>query len=268
VESQSDAAIIPASINHSTGHLELIGETLFDYRDVLQAGDGEALALAWRKLAEYGRPLHVTAVGDLSARERWSEFPRKLFAQAPWVDRQLTDEQQFRSAHPRAARQFRRLGKMGARLTVSSGNQYQLEEMYRRKGEQETSAGVNLFRDPQRRRFMQAAAAIAGDNCTAFTLSTQDGSLISGLITFRDRDVRRFYTTYFDAGWASHSPGVALLYEATARSLGEGLSCDYMTGEYPYKLRFANASRPLYQIDVEADALARIAARTAIAGAA
>ena len=49
-----------------------------------------------------------------------------------------------------------------------------------------------------------------------------------------------------------------MLFEATARSLADGLHCDYMTGEYPYKLRFANASRPLYQLAVNAQQLADI----------
>ena len=42
-------------------------------------------------------------------------------------------------------------------------------------------------------------------------------------------------------------------------ALGQGLSCDYMTGEYPYKLRFANASRMLYSIDASPAQLAAVA---------
>jgi len=48
----------------------------------------------------------------------------------------------------------------------------------------------------------------------------------------------------------------------TARSLAEGMSCDYMTGEYPYKLRLANASRPLYKVEMSAQELGDVASRT------
>ena len=92
---------------------------------------------------------------------------------------------------------------------------------------------------------MVAVAALEGSSCEVFTLENDTGTLIAGLVTFRDRNVRRFYTIYFNPEWARYSPGVALLYEVTARSLAEGLSCDYMTGEYAYKLRLANSSRLL-----------------------
>jgi CelD/BcsL family acetyltransferase involved in cellulose biosynthesis len=79
------------------------------------------------------------------------------------------------------------------------------------------------------------------------------------LVTFLDAGIRRFYTIYFDPQWAVYSPGVALVFEATALSLEQGLSCDYMTGEYPYKLRFANASRMLYRVEASAAQLATVA---------
>ena len=97
--------------------------------------------------------------------------------------------------------------------------------------------------------------------CELFTLENAAGKLIAGLVSFRDGNIRRCYTIYFHPEWARYSPGVALLYEVTARSLGEGLSCDYMTGEYPYKLRLANASRPLYRVEASAEELADIAER-------
>jgi CelD/BcsL family acetyltransferase involved in cellulose biosynthesis len=100
---------------------------------------------------------------------------------------------------------------------------------------------------------------MAGRRCQIYTLS-KDELLVAGLITFCDESVRRFYTIYFNPEWARYSPGQALLYEITAQSLGEGLSCDYMTGEYAYKLRLANASRPLLRLDVSAQQLSEIAA--------
>jgi CelD/BcsL family acetyltransferase involved in cellulose biosynthesis len=103
---------------------------------------------------------------------------------------------------------------------------------------------------------------MVGPACEIFTLEKQ-GLLIAGLVTFRDGPYRRFYTIYFNPAWARFSPGQALLYEATAQSLSEGLSCDYMTGEYAYKLRLANSSKRLLRLDVSAQELSRIASASA-----
>jgi hypothetical protein len=46
------------------------------------------------------------------------------------------------------------------------------------------------------------------------------------------------------------------------------LDCDYMTGEYPYKMRFANSSCPLYKVEVTAAALGDIVTKHLIASAA
>ena len=207
VESDTGAAIIPASINYGTGQLQLIGEALFDYRDVLHAGDPQILHPPWRLLADTGRGLHVISIVGEAAERRWADLPMRPFANAPWVDRSLVDEQQFRRAHPRAARQSRRMERLGVNLQVFTGSDRGVvEEFYRRKAEQEATTGVNLFRDPRRRRFMAEAAALEGTNCQVYTLEAADGAMIAGIVTFRDHDIRRFYTTYFDPAWARYSP--------------------------------------------------------------
>ena len=259
VESDAGAAIIPAAVNHATRQLELIGEALFDYRDVLHAGDSAVLDLAWRETAKCGRPLRVTAVSETAARERWREFSTSPFAKAPQVERSLVNESDFRVAHSRLGRQMRRLSRSSVSLYIySGGNSEAIRRLYECKRRHFTED--NLFFDQRRCDFIVAAAALEGSGCELFTLDSKDGALVSGLLTFRDVDVRRFYTVYFDPEWARYSPGVALLYEVTALSLREGLSCDYMTGEQPYKLRLANASRALYKVEARAKKLAEIAA--------
>ena len=121
VESDAGAAIIPAAVNHANGQAELLGDALFDYRDVLHAGDREVLRLAWQELARCGMPLCVLAVEDSAARDRWQEFPVTLFAKAPQVERRLVDEHEFRLAHPRLGRQLRRLQRLGVTLHTYSG---------------------------------------------------------------------------------------------------------------------------------------------------
>jgi hypothetical protein len=96
----------------------------------------------------------------------------------------------------------------------------------------------NLFVDPRRVEFVLRAAA---------------------LVTLRDGRVSRFYTTWFDDAWAHYSPGTALLFEVTRRSLAEGLDCDYMTGTQSQKLRFRIGSIPLFRAEASAEQLAQIA---------
>jgi len=259
VESDAGAAIIPAAIDRRSRHLELLGEALFDYRDVLQAGDEEVLRMAWQELASLRRTLRVISLGEPVDRGRWSGFSPKWFANAPQVERDRIGEKEFREAHPRLARQLRRLYQQGVVMRSFSGeHSEQLRRVYECKREQ-FAGPDNLFHDERRREFMIAAASLEESGCEVFTLQDPSEAMVAGLVSFRERDVRRCYTIYFNPAWAQYSPGVTLLYEVTARSLREGLSCDYMTGEYPYKRRLANSKRALYTVDVSAEEFAEIA---------
>jgi CelD/BcsL family acetyltransferase involved in cellulose biosynthesis len=263
IENDTGAAIIPAAINKSSNQIELLGETLFDYRDVLHWGDKEVLQEAWRELASHRKALHVVAIEDTAADERWSYFPLTPFALAPGIALRATDDNAFRLAHSRLGRQLRRLQKHGVQFRTSCGSNCELvRRIYDSKSMQVAADGLaNLFLDPLRCEFMIAAAAMEGDGCSVSTLERR-GELVAALVAFDDGDIRRFYTTYFNPAWAHYSPGQVLLYEATARSLAEGFGCDYMTGEYPYKLRLANTSRQLFRVDLSAEQLAQPAART------
>ena len=264
VDGSTGAAIIPAAINHQENRIELLGECLFDYRDVLHHGDVEVLGAAWQQLATLEKPFHVLGLEDGATRRRWPGFSPMPFANAPKVDRNLVDEEAFRLAHSRLGRQMRRLHKQGAVQRCHSGQESGVvRQIYdcKRTHFADDQNG-NVFLDRRRGDFMVAAAWTAGSAFEIYTLE-KDSQLIAGLVTFRDGPLRRFYTTYFNPEWARYSPGQAFLYEITARSLGEGLSCDYMTGEYAYKLRLANASKPLLRLDVSSDQLSAVAAASA-----
>ena len=262
VESGSGAAIIPAAIHHISDCVQLLGDALFDYRDVLHAGDREALRLAWQEIANCGKPLRVISIEDKAGVERWSDLPLLPFARAPHVDRSEINEGAFRLAHSRLGRQMRRLGKLGVTLRTYSGeNSAVVRSVYECKRNYFASDSGSLFLDRRRGDFMVAVAATAGHDCEIFALESEQAELIAGLISFRDGNIRRCYTIYFHPQWAHYSPGIALLYEVTARSLAEGLSCDYMTGEYPYKLRLANSSKLLFRLDITSQELAKVTSR-------
>ena len=244
VESDSGAALIPAAIRIGS-QLSLLGEELFDYRDVLCAGEAAALAYAWHTLAELGLPLGMTPFRAGGALERWNEFQITDFCKAPRVGPGISADE-FASSHSRSARQLRRLARAGVAVARYGGEHHQLlRETYSRKATLSNGCG-NLFADSSRVDFMIAVAGGAPAECQIFTLETAS-TLVAALVTFQDGKVRRFYTTYFNPTWGEYSPGLALLFEATRVSLAEGLSCDYMTGEQGYKLRLATGSVQLYR---------------------
>lgn len=245
VENDSGAAIVPACwTDGSTG---LIGEKLFDYRGALWS-DESLRATAWEKIADFGRRFHVAAVRGGESVTRWEGLPVESFANAPAVLRENISADEFLRTRNRLGRHSRRIRKHGIDLRRHTGSDRDLiRAVYDCKGEQ-GAAGSNLFSDPLRREFMIEICSHVETRCEVFTYETAS-DIVSALVTFRDGSVRRFYTIYYDQRWASLSPGQVLLFEIAAESLAEGLDCDFMTGEYPYKLRLATDSVPLYQVN-------------------
>ncbi len=255
-ESQSGAAIIPAAVGREG--LTLLGEALFDYRDVLRAGDEAPLRAAWAALARLQLSLHVSALRGRGC-QHWKEFAPVRYVGAPQVRRREASPDAFAGAHPRLRRALRRVAEQGIHLRHRCGADGNLARwVYRQKALQFHDSSDNLFADPARIDFMTAACAMDA-GCDLFTLEKAD-HIVAALVTFRDREVRRFYTVYYDPAWAQYSPGIALLFEVTRRSLAEGLDCDYMTGEQPHKTRLMTSSVPLYRVNASAEAVARAAA--------
>ena len=251
VESDSGAAIIPAAIaDHG---ITLLGEALFDYRNVLHTGDLAILKRAWQEIAALRRPLFFTALREEQASRCWREFHPQSFVSAPCVRLDDTDAEQFASRHRRLGSRLRRLLRNGIEFRKQSSPPAELiRHIYELKAAQMPGS---LFGDPARVNFMTAACACTG--CDLYTL-IRDGELIAALVTFRDGHTRRFYTSYYSHQWAHFSPGIVLLYEATRCSLAEGLNCDYMTGEQSHKMRLATGKVPLFRVETSWDKIASI----------
>ncbi len=257
VETGSGMALIPACT--AAAGLSLIGEQLFDYREILAEGDEEAVRFAWEQLAASG-PLGVCALRGARAHLRWSQigFTPEPFVGAPQIRRDRVSADEFAARHHRSARLVRRLHHLGVAFREHPGSDAALvREIYDRKAAQPVPTGDNLFANAARRSFMVHIAA-SDPGCRVFTLES-NSSLVAAIITFRDHDTRRFYTTYYDRVWAHHSPGAALLYETARRTLEQDLDCDLLTGEQAHKTRLATGSVPLFRVHASAEELARIA---------
>ncbi len=254
-EDDNGIAIIPAVICRESQTLSLAGETLFDYRDYLACGDPHALDQAWKHLASLGLPFTVTAICQPEA-AIWKQLPMNFYSRSPQLSPEQINAEDFAHRHARAFSRLHKLERMGLEIKEYSGNHPMVRRVYELRSRQ--SIPGELFHDSRRVDFMVAVCAQEGSRCQVFTLE-HGGTLAGALITFRDREFRRFYSTYYDRNWSRYSPGVSLLFEIARRSLKEGLSFDLMTGEQPYKLRIAQSKQDLFQITATPQQMKKVA---------
>jgi CelD/BcsL family acetyltransferase involved in cellulose biosynthesis len=248
-ESDSGMAIIPAVRRER--ELGLIGETLFDYRDVLGAGDPGVLDAAWRELALAGLPLEVTALRGLETRARWQVLSPTEFCNAPTTRHCDITAEQFVAAHKKSAKASRRFAREGFQLIRRTKDlRHVAEWLYRQKAG--WGGSDNLFCDIHRRNLMLYIINRSVCNRTIWSYETRGGDIAGALVTFEHGRRRHFYTIHHDPMWDRFSPGQVMIFDVTRESLAEGLDVDFMTGEYPYKNRLATAMVPLFRVKASA----------------
>jgi len=254
-ESDGGAAIIPAALRRNDGTIRLLGEELFDYRAFLHSGDDDVLRTALEALGELGRPLEIVAMRGTDRNVVTDELELLPFAAAPGVICAQISAEEFAAGHSRLARNLRRMEKLGFELRRYDGTNHELlRSIYAAKAEQSESS---LFHDPARIKFLVSAAAKMPNVFEIFTLENGE-TIAAAVVTLRDAEWRRFYTGWFAVEYRKHSPALALIFEITRQSLAQGLDCDYMTGEQPYKMRLATNSVPLYRVRATAEQLAAV----------
>ena len=254
-EGERGAAIVPAVLRSGDRTVRLLGEELFDYRAFLHEGDDAVLRAALGALSELGCPMEIVALRETDCDAVTDELETAPFAAAPCVNCAQISAEEFAAAHTRLARNLRRMERMGFELRGYDGNNPMLlRSIYSAKAEQSESS---LFHDSERIEFMVSAAGLMADAFEVFTLEN-GGTLAAAVVTLRDGRWRRFYTGWFAPEYEKHSPALALIYEITRRSLADGLDCDYMTGEQPYKMRLATNSARLYRVRATIEQLAAI----------
>jgi CelD/BcsL family acetyltransferase involved in cellulose biosynthesis len=255
VEGSNGAAIIPAALRHSDSSIRLLGEELFDYRCFLHIGDDQPLRAALAELASLGHPLEIIAMREAD-RSKVSDALQVLpFTAAPGVRNADISSEQLAAAHSRLARNLRRLERLGfERRTYNGANPELIRTIFAGKAAQ---LADSLFHDRARIEFLVNAAELMPDAFEIFTLEN-GAEIAAAVVTLLDRSTRRFYTGWFAPEFEKHSPALALIYEITRQSLAEGLDCDYMTGEQPYKMRLATSSVPLYKVKATAEQLAAL----------
>ena len=252
-EASYGVAIVPATLRRSDNSLRFLGEELFDYRNFLHHGDDDVLRAALAALAQSGAPLEVVAVRECDRLAVTRELELVPFTAAPAVNRAEISAEEFGAMHTRLGRNLRRFQRQGFEVKLHSGkNSGLLRLIYERNAAVDPAS---LFHDPLRIEFIVEAAQLEPNRCEIFTIES-GSQLAAALVTFREDAVRRFYTCYFSAEFATLSPSMALIHEVTRQSLAAGLNCDYLTGEQGYKLRLATSSMPLYKLRATPEQLA------------
>jgi hypothetical protein len=248
-ESDSGAAIIPGCVRKDS--VSLLGEELFDYRDVIATGDESLTETAWEKLFEWQKPIEVKAVRGERA---WAEM--RPFAGAPYRPASVRLER-----HNKLERSLRLMAKRGCvsghRAIGPSGDQMQIPRRCAPRNDKSTESDVvrrmyemktqqqsgSLFHDPLR---IEAVVEMATSAPTEVFTIEHEGTLVAAVLTFLDGKICRFYGTYYDERWAKYSPGASLLYRVIQQAQARGLDFDFMTGEQAYKMRFASEVVPLW----------------------
>ena len=259
-EASYGVAFVPAALRRNDHSLRFLGEELFDYRNVFHEGDDDVLRAALAALARSGAPLEVTALRECDCLAIMRELELVPFTVAPAVNCAEISADEFGAMHTRLARNLRRLQRQGFAVRLHSGkNSGLLRTIYERNAAVDPAS---LFHDPLRIEFIVEAAELEPNRCEIFTIESES-QLAAALVTFREENVRRFYTCYFSAEFASLSPSMTLIHEVTRQSLAAGLNCDYLTGEQGYKLRLATSSMPLYKLRATPEQLAALTEQTA-----
>jgi CelD/BcsL family acetyltransferase involved in cellulose biosynthesis len=252
-ESERGAAIVPAVLRRRDETIRLLGEELFDYRAFLHRGEEKVLRAALGALAGLTRRLEIVAIQQGDRSLEMDELEVLPFAAAPGISCTHVSAEQFAAAHTRLARNLRRMERLGFELKGYDGtNPRLLRTIYAAKAQQDEAS---LFHDSIRVEFMVSAAGLMPDAFEVFTLES-GRKTAAAVVTLRDGRWRRFYTGWFAPEYEKHSPALSLIFEITRRSLAEGMDCDYMTGEQPYKMRLATNSVQLYRVRATADELA------------
>jgi CelD/BcsL family acetyltransferase involved in cellulose biosynthesis len=241
------SVILPLVVRQN-GTAALLGETLFDYRDMLSTGDPELEVAALSEASTLRMPLEITALTP-EAVQRWSVFSLRPFCKAPRIVRTNCSSEHLIESHRRLGRHSRRLAARGATFRHRDGSDRDfIRDLYAKKSLQEGS----LFADSLRREFMERICHEEGNRCRIFTYETST-DIVAALLTLHSDHARLFYTTYFDTEWQAFSPGQVLLFETSVEVLRDDLDCDFLTGEYPYKMRLANQSIPLMRLEASAE---------------
>lgn len=275
LHSAAPAWVLPFAVRQ--GALSMLGHGLFDYADVVgapavaEAARAQARGIAakllsfagwealdicavpgdspfvgfWRALAAA-----ITAPGIEPVLARYSAAPRLDLRAQPGRPAGAQPEDLDRR-HSRAAARLRRaqrVSRLGPVREPAARRQLLLWMLEQKERRLQSQGRSNVLQTAEAAWLEQM---VMGDPETAELWAYAHAAApVAGFLTFLAASVRYGYLLAFDPAQARQSPAIELLYFVLRQTAAEGRDFDFLTGEQAYKLRFANASRPLLRLQV------------------
>ncbi len=240
-----------AAFTVRNGQLRLLGQGLFDYVDLI----GTASPAAQRQLAlqlldwEEWRQFEATGVpADSRFTALWEALQpdQDLYSAAPL----LLNPLRFQHEHRRIARRWQQCLQAGWQLRQvahSEERQTLLHWILEQKEQALRARGCRNVLDGAAARWLEAMVTHAPEVTELWQLH-RGAETTAGLLSWRSTPVRYAYTISYSGQAAAMSPGTLLLYGVLCNSVAAGLRFDFLTGEQPFKLRFADARRRLLRL--------------------
>jgi CelD/BcsL family acetyltransferase involved in cellulose biosynthesis len=260
-------AILPLAIERRLGARVLVwaGEAVSDYCDAL-AADGptghQALAGLWAKVRDHCgadlvtlkqvrpdakiRPLLTAPCSGrngLTVREE-GEFSMQVVNHWPNGDAYFRSlNKKARNNHTRGKRILAESGRLTSRLVGNDEIGPVLDRLFELKARWVADTGSDwpllANRAAGLRSFGEALASI--DRLAVFVLEVDD-VVIAGTLNILDRPKMLAFVAAYDPAYERASPGTILMVDYAMWAFDAGFrEIDYLRGEQPYKLRFANA---------------------------
>lgn len=233
--------VVPLALRHH--RLEMAGEGLFDYLDLIgPPADGaqpaaEAVARwAWSEACFTGVPATSPHTGFWNA---LGALPQP-FAAAPCraAGTPLHGEHQRLAARWHKARVVLRLA------TGPGDRRHLLAWLLDHKARALAGSDQRSVLGNLEQRWLAAMVQHEPQLSELWALE-RAGETLAALLCWRNRAVRYGYTLSYDQHAAELSPGILLLFAVLNQTMNEGCSFNLLTGEQPYKLRFATHRDPL-----------------------
>jgi CelD/BcsL family acetyltransferase involved in cellulose biosynthesis len=248
---ESAGIIAPFAVRDS--ELTLLGDGMFDYPDLIGRPEEAALDELASQLVSWDRwrTLKITGVrADSPFRSFWRRLgaAEEPYSAAPLCDFRAPAELDRR--HPKASDRLRALLRRGAEFRRIEGGDRRsalLEWILRRKSDRMVESGVANVLGPLEQQWLRKMTARHPELVELWALS-QQGEWMSGFLTWSTEHTRYGYSLSFAPEFARFSPGVLLLYGCLRQTMADGRRMDLLTGEQPFKMRFADRVSPVLRI--------------------
>lgn len=240
-----------AAFTVRNGQLTMLGQGLFDYVDMVGTASPAAQRQLARQLLDWQEWRQFEATG-VPADSRFTVFwealqpEQEIYSAAPL----LLNPLRFQQEHGRAAHRWRQCLQAGwqlRQLWQHDERQALLHWILEQKEQALRAQGRCNVLDQAAVRWLQTMVTRAPEMTELWQLH-RGAETIAGLLSWCSTPVRYAYTISYSGQAAAMSPGILLLYGVLCNSVAAGLRFDFLTGEQPFKLRFADARRRLLRL--------------------